>query len=340
MKVYYTLWNPSQLKSNDRKGVRELISRCRSVDIHGLVVVIAMTYDGKYVDFAHGKYPFLSMTDLVNSLLVMREQKFPYILKFQLHPCGESYQGLEPQWWPGWLESNSIIEVWFKSAWTAIAEWAARLVGYDPDVLILGAEMDALAQDLPWKDTIGNLKKRFSNTLITYGTNFWQPLRQKYWLPILILHWLRKDEEILQKILKLGLYKVSPDRLRFAADQVYKSLLPKAFWKRLDRTGLSCYWYPSMLESSMGKMQDAYLNYRAMGLEIDYLQTVRDWVAYTGRPLMITESGVLYNAPIAQDKEAVKDWFRVAISYFREMADIFCIWEDTHPGWVLEEKLW
>ena len=59
-----------------------------------------------------------------------------------------------------------------------------------------------------------------------------------------------------------------------------------------------------------------------------------------GRPLVITEAGVLYNAPIARDKEAVKDWYRVTLAFFGEMTDAFCIWEDTHPGWVLEEKLW
>lgn len=347
MKVYYTLWSKSQLKMYDG-GVEELITRCRSVGIHGLVVTVAMVYDGHTVNFVRDEYPLIGISEAVQSLLTMRREKFPYILKFQLHPWGDHYRGLNPQWWPNWLTYDMVVGIWIESAWTAIVPYVGRLMGYDPDVVIMGAEFDALARELKWNDVIRILRLIVPDVPITYGTNFWQPIRWKFWLPILLLHWCRKDREMLRQILEVGgLYQVAPEKLEFATNQIYSSLLTRwGFWRKLDMTGLSCYWYPSMLSPNLCDIQDSYLNYSVQlggkKYDINYIQTVKDWVNYTGNPLIVTESGVLYNAPIARDKEAVKDWLRVTISYFREYvgAEAFCIWEDTTPGWVLEERLW
>lgn len=327
MKIYYTFWHVDH-----GRYFNKYLDAIERVNYDGAVITIPFGIPNYRIN-----QPMISWYDISRLAIEIGKRNMPYILKIQFHPTEklDYLDGLNPVWWPGWLapqeSKRPLVEII-----AGMIEWAIATIGCRPDIVIPGVEFDQVAKLLLYE----RITLEYDDTAFAYGTNFWQPIRWKYRWLIWFLHLLRKDDETLDTILKESdLYEIRKDRLSYASETIYRSLLTKRFWSKFDYVGLSCYWYPSMTSKNIGEIEEAYFDYESQGVRLNYFETVREWANKMGRPLMVTESGVLYNAPIGNDREAVKDWYRVTMRLFSSLTDTFCIWEDCQFGAALEENL-
>lgn len=341
MAIYYSFFHYKELDKLDD------ILRLASTKDVGIVPVLPFYTNGFQVDF---RRPLLNIKEWIHVLYEMRKHGVArYGVKFHLHPM--DLEGLSPEWWPGYLwfskrAQQHLVNVFVTRVFPSLANAAKLILGYPPDFVILGAEFDALAANVVnFKRAIKNVKKYLPETTVTYGTNVWQPLRWKYRWPIFWAHLLGRDEEVLEAILteinkvkNSRTIEVASEKIPYLTDLLYKSYLSKFFfWRKFDAMGISTYWIPTMMDVDVEK---AYRNYtfsvEDLQITIDFLDLLRQWSS--GHKLIVTETGVLYDTPIARNAEKVYDWYRTTISFLSLTAEHVVLWNDTlHP--ILENVL-
>lgn len=336
MKVNYTIW-----KRSDFDQIELILSQCEEKGVDNIVVPIIFRVKGISVKVITDSTPspFLTIHQSLQLLELIKDSKLGYILKLQFHPdpLDNRIQGLEPTWWPGWVDvrTDSDVRV-INQVVTSFSEIfisnAIRITGKFPTAFIPAVELAALAPKLDWARITDSLRKKYSGIFLVYGANFWQPLRWYYRVPIWFLRLFGRTKPLLKSLLdSSGLYTVSSDKLGYAEEVLYRSLLSDTFWSNFDARGLSCYFYPSMLSAE--SISEAYDSYRYGWFSFSYPEVVMKWVG--SDRLWITESGVLYNAPISTDRELVLRWFSETMKRFG-FVDAFTIWEDTLPRIWLE----
>lgn len=333
MRIGYTIW-----KANDLPDLPKILE---TVDpyVNYYVIVIPFTITRKNILKLRGgtfiRFP-LQITKVAPALI---DTKKPAWIKIQLHPYQPDLPNdLVPSWWPGYVFSDpgstgAILKVLAQSIIESMEAAGLAIEG-----CVFATE---LAHMTAHRRFVGHMR-RFIKWLedhdkdyiqVTYGSNFWQPLRWRYrWMINFCYHW-GFGPAIVKAIMKGTPYeRANPKTL---ADIAYNSFDEYAdmVWQLGNYTGLSAYFYPSM--NSPDTIESAYKSYR-FGLfwSFRYAEVAKQWAEYWGKPLMVTETGVLYNSPIAQlsspvREEAINEWYYITLKEFDRYGCVnFTIWED------------
>ena len=331
MRIGYTFWR-------EQPVIRQLALMLDEL-CDFFVVVFPFWTDGLGVKPLKGK-PFHSFGTIFGRILpVIKELGKPYWLKVQYHPMpGTLPKGAIPAWWPGYV--NTRFPIAFSRMVGAIARGFAsvfgRIVGYPPEVVIPGVELARLVNKLEWEWIVERIGKRF-RTRVIYGCNFWQPIRHRFdWL-IELVYRLGWGPHYIRRIMKGTPYENADGKL--LAEIAYKAKIKPETVEALDAIGLSAYFYPSMekgVDPARVTRDCRYI------LRFDYIEASLEWAWKLGKELVITEMGVIYNSPIADDRDAVVEWFVDSIELW-EGAGVreLVIWDEVKPLWVIDAlKIW
>jgi len=245
MEIFYTIWLEADTQP---ERLEYIFERVKALDMTGVCVVLPVLIDEERIAFVQAQ--MLGLDDWLRVLARLRKHKVPYILKFHLHPR-KSPKGLKPFWWPNWLwfrtqRGKALANTVVKHLWSSLSAAARSITGYPPEMVILGAEFDAVAANqIDWTNVRREFQRKLFGTPIVYGTNFWQPLRWRFRWQILLLRLFGWDRRILRRILnwiRVPGLEVAEEHMAFATDQLYRSYLPKVFWKKFDFVGLRAYF--------------------------------------------------------------------------------------------------
>lgn len=276
----------------------------------------------------------LKIWDVIEVLKELKYSNRKWVFKIQLHP--KRVEGCEPKWWPGYLTSTQLANR-FPNLVDGLYRWVRDdIVRRETEFAIVGVEIAGLCRKINWLE----VKKQFSIPIV-YGSNFWQPL---YWKYRKIIEKVRDwgwDEWLLGNFLSEFVYKIRPEKRRWVLDNIiYSSYQDDAFWGFFDYQGLSNYFYPTMTdEKSIEKKYKKYIVWLKLGwfkialTYFSYPKVVKKWVG--NKKLIVTESGVLYNAPIARNERLVKKWMVETLRQF-SFAEKFTIWDEVEFPWIIE----
>ncbi len=329
MRIGYTLW-----KRSDFRNLPQLLNDGLSCGIDLWTVVLALKLDRHGLRF-YGE-PFMSVSEVMRTLNRLSAHNVQVITKVQVHPGDSLPQGLQPRWWGGYVTPDlvspdlyCVVQDVFNKLMLRWAEFAKC----DVYGTVIATEMAGMVNKIkPFTKLMRYSAPLLKGKAITYGANFWQPLLWKYQGWIWLARFFGIDKNVLKTIFAWNpIYSVPDNKLRWLSNLIWNAKLTQDTVKHLTHVGLSCYFYPSMV----GDPDKAYDSYKFWFIDFSYPNVVREWCREFDKPLWVTECGVLYNAPIAKDKEEVKHWFKVTMDRF-QFAKIFTVWEDTKTGWFFE----
>ena len=270
--------------------------------------------------------------DIMKDLKRDKERK--WVFKIQFHP--KRIEGCEPKWWPGYLTSDKFAKR-YANLVSGLYRWVRDdIVRREAEFAIVGVEIAGLCKKINWLE----IKKQFPIPIV-YGSNFWQPLHWKYRKIIEKVRDWGWDEWLLGNFLSEFVYNISPEKRRWFLDNIiYPSYQGDAFWSFFDYQGLSNYFYPTMTdEKAIEKKYKKYIVWLKLGwfkialTYFSYPKVVRKWVG--NKKLIVTESGVLYNAPIARNERLVKKWMVETLKQFN-FAEKFTAWDEVEFPWIIE----
>jgi len=329
MRIGYTIWRRSSLSS--------LILSPESPPLNELVdfyvLVFPFLTDGKRVKLADKPFIPISLM-LAHAANMVKKTGKPYWVKVQYHPIPKTLpSGALPKWWPGYVSGKGQ---WFSAVMGklagALSRICTRIVGREPEVVVPAVEIASLVNELDWNKIVKDVKDKVDSRVI-YGGSFWQPIRTKY---DGLISWLYKwgwGRWVISSIMKGTPYENA--NAQMLADIAYRAKLNCDRMSDLDAIGLSAYFYPSMGTGvDPGKIMRKY---RRWLFSLDYVESALEWAYGLKKELVVSETGVVYNAPIAHERDAVIRWF---VDSFKVWQDAgigeLVIWDEVQTEWVVE----
>jgi hypothetical protein len=327
MRIGYTLWR-------DLPG---LSLRRLALELDGLVDFYVVTFafytDGTRLKFAG--LPFCKPRRLLSDIpKLIREADIGYWVKLQLHPMPKSLPpGAIPEWWPGYVDFPLPAATYMIGGLArGISKVMSRLIGYDPETVVAGVELARLVNVMDWTK-VKDLVNRGVKAKVIYGANFWQPLRTKYDRTISWLYTCGLGSWAVKRIMKGTPYERADGKL--LADIAYHAKLHRDRMSGLNGIGLSAYFYPSMKKGV--SPEKAMRDFRWRWFKLDYAQTALEWAEELNKELIISETGVIYNSPIAKDRADVVRWFLDSFKVWNEASvSSLVIWDEVRSKWVIE----
>jgi len=326
MRIGYTLWR-------DMTGakLRQLMEDLDPlVDFH--VITFAFQVSGSKIKFAGP--PFFNPRRLFSDVVrAVRESGKPYWVKLQLHPMPKTLPpGAIPEWWPGYVTLPPPVATgMIAGLGKGLSRAVERITGRPPETVISGVELASIVNWTDWTAVADRIHE--CSDRVIYGSNFWQPIRTKY---SGLIEWLYKwglGPWIIKSIMKGTPYEKADGKL--LSDIAYGAKLERRFMSALDGIGLSAYFYPSMQKGVDPKK--VMRSFRWGWFKLDYVGAALEWAKGLGQPLTISETGVIYNSPIAQDHDAVIKWFISSFEVWEEAGvEDLVIWDEVRNEWVIE----
>jgi len=345
MFIGYTLW----------REMRDLESRIKTLWDDKLVDFFVVVFPfwvgedretGRFkIKLLTGK-PFLKLPQIVKVLQIIKEIDAPYWLKIQYHPMPRTLPpGAIPEWWPGYVDFKNptnlrIFDTINRSLGFALSKFCGRIASDLPMVVIPGVELASIVNKIDLNSTATFIRSKLAPhpIRVIYGANFWQPIREKLDGLISLVYRWGYGPFVVSRIMKGTPYERADSKL--LADIAYHARIKPDRIRDLDAIGLSAYFYPSMQQDV--EPYEAMQKFRYWYIRFSYPEIAVEWANKLNKRLVITETGVIYNSPIANDQDAVIDWFLDSFQIWWE-SDIheLVIWDEVNTDWVIEAlKRW